>query len=343
VVEEPKLRRSLFGYRRAQVRETFEDLDRRISQAWEDAAQARSRAEDIDAKLATTRNELALAVVQRDAAKMALERRGGELAAERASVLGLKAELASTRGELDARDHQVRSLDLELTELRGRVEAAIGREQQLMADIHASRADLEATRTELTISREETHAALNRARDAEAVAADVRRRLTLNPEPTAASTPSAASTEELIAALDSAEGAIARVASEASSKAKADVRNAELQKEAAEAEAAALEAWRAEVAPTIGILLGAVESARHQAVDLHRRIDEAVAPTSKAMTRLTERLRDLSSVTPPPGIVPTERRSIVIPDTEPAQDEDAEDQAKVSTKAGSEPTSSPTR
>ncbi len=267
----PELKRSLFGYRKQDVDEILEARERMFERVTAEASQRRREADQLRGELDGAREETQVA----------------------------RDETRSVRAELTAQLNEVR------TELDG-VRSELSRLQEDHAQAQTRADGLE---TELREARREVAGLAERLRIADATEADLRTRLddaaTTEGQLRSQLEEAAAGgsdTGELGAVLAATEEAIGRIMAHARRAAEDDLSRVQRTRDEMQGEIERVRSWRDRIEPVTHGVASDIALAQAQMSQTAERVGEALRPMSEALTSLSGRLQELSSIADPGSI-----------------------------------------
>ncbi len=316
-MQEPRLRRGLFGYRSKGVRLVLEDRERSLAEASEQAKaseaqvlELRSKAEELETQVAEQAERLreleaeaAELRTDRDAARRDLEEAVADGERLRLELTAIRGELETVRHELEAAEHERETARDEPDLQDERLRAAEELSERRGDEIALLEQELSAVRRQSLLQSQRARSAETRVEELEAEVRSVRAELEAG---------LSAAIGELEAARASVEEAAARPAPGPSATAEersvargpapgtlgGNMNGPETPEagEFREADRASPEILavserlgsREELAPLVGAIRSTIEDARERAAGIGARVDEAVAPLTAAITELSD-------------------------------------------------------
>jgi chromosome segregation ATPase len=291
----PRFRRSLFGYRPAQVRAFLAEHQTPANETQEaDVEALRADVRDLEAELETAQRELT---------ERAASLWSAESAARAASERGLEAELRIAELEADLRSaeerigvsgeevrdaqEQVSTLTSKLDVIRSALTAEIQKVWTAELRVHEIGTELGTVRDALDRSVQETEEQRARADAAESAAATTAQSAQRHAQPWTSG--------ELAPVFDMAERTVTRIISEARRRGDEELREVETSVASLRIQTRELEEWRDRVEPLVTPVRRSVERAQVEADRVGGLIREALEPMTSAVATLGERLVDLAS------------------------------------------------
>jgi chromosome segregation ATPase len=271
------LKRTLFGYSSSSVRLLLTERDAALERASKSASAKEQRAERLSSELSQTKGRLAgleeqLETAEKLRATLAadLEREVARRESAEAEVLPLRRELEEAHGEL-----------------RGAREAILDREEQLRAAQAAASVE-QARLAELEDLVEGYRELIEDRSLAEASSIEP------GDAPETPAGPSSAG--ELAAVIEVAERAVTSIMESTRARAEEELRAADAERERIRRDVETMTEWRDRAAPMIASLQAAMHEIQSQAVEIGRRVLEALRPVSSAVTALNTQLASLDDL-----------------------------------------------
>jgi chromosome segregation ATPase len=322
-IENLRLKRGVFGFSPAAVRDLFAERERLFAKVSEDARTARTELHQTKEQLAGVRRELDERAEVAEATLARVEELETEIASLRQRVAdqtdltaSVEARLAEANAEL-ATQREAAQLSFE------RAERATGR----IADLEAAAAEHDALvgtiRRELDEARrraDEREAAERAAagaaetarREAERLRADLARvevergrfeaelAAVREAAPATISLVERSPSQEIASAIDTAEEAVQRIIESGRQRVAQDLEEAERRRDEVEAEIEELESWRAMMQEAMVDVRGALGDARSRITTVEEQLHQALDPLALTLLSLGDRLSRLQEL----GIVP---------------------------------------
>jgi chromosome segregation ATPase len=280
-MEQPTLKRGIFGFSASSVRQILADRERMFIRVSDEAKEARASLTKLDLELAEIRREkerlaadLELVTADADRAHTTLAERDAEIVAQRQAVTELTSQMSAARAEVGASEEKRRSLEITLTGLREQLDATNHRVSELEGELDAARVELDRAHRDLA---------------------------EVPPAPIAAAAPPPAAivpATSLFDALSSAEDAMSSMVADAKRRGRAELERVRSERDRIEVEIHAMETWRARIAPVAGELPLAVSAMRERLAELSLRIANVLSPTEDAISELQDKLSMIGELAP---------------------------------------------